>query len=67
MKTTETIDAYVTHLRQVATLLNYGEPQTLRNIQKHTSYKIILGIIFHRGPKTSGRDSEKNINKRKDR
>ena len=26
---TEAIDAYVTHLRQVATLLGYGEPQIL--------------------------------------
>ena len=26
---TETIDAYVTHIRQVATLLGYGEPQIL--------------------------------------
>ena len=27
MKNTETIDAYVTHIRQVAALLGYGEPQ----------------------------------------
>ena len=26
---TETIDAYITHIRQVATLLGYGEPQIL--------------------------------------
>ena len=26
---TETIDAYVTHVRQVAALLGYGEPQIL--------------------------------------
>ena len=26
---TETIDTYVTHIRQVATLLGYGEPQIL--------------------------------------
>ena len=36
-------------------------------IQKHTSYKIVLGIISHRESKTSSRDNEKNINKRKDR
>ena len=28
-KNTEIIDAYVTHIRQVATLLGYGEPQIL--------------------------------------
>ena len=28
-KNTETIDAYVTHIRQIATLLVYGEPQIL--------------------------------------
>ena len=29
MKKTETIDAYETHIRQVAALLGYGEPQIL--------------------------------------
>ena len=36
---------YVTHRRQVATLLGCGEPQIFRGIQKHTPYKIVL-ILF---------------------
>ena len=35
---TETIDAYVTHIRQVAALLGYGEPH--RGVQKHTPTKL---------------------------
>ena len=41
---TETIDAYVTCIRQVATLLGYGEPKILRCIQKPVPHKIVLGI-----------------------
>ena len=57
---TETIDAYVTQIRQVATLLRYGE-LNLRSIQKHTFHKIILDSIFHRRPKTSSRNRKENI------
>ena len=32
---TETIDAYVTHIRQVATLLGYGGPQILEVFKTH--------------------------------
>ena len=64
-KNTETIDAYVTCIKQVATLL--GFTTAFRSFQKHTPDKILLGIISHRRPKTTGRDSEKNISKRKDR
>ena len=32
---TETIDAYVTHIRQVATLLGYGEPKLLEVFKTH--------------------------------
>ena len=38
-----------------------------RGIQKHAPYKIVFGIISHKESMTSGRNSEKNINKRKDR
>ena len=34
-KNTETIDAYVTCIRQVATSLGYGEPQILEVFKKH--------------------------------
>ena len=44
---TETIDSYVTCIRQVATLLGYWNTTNFRSIQKHTSYKIILGTIPH--------------------
>ena len=32
---TETIDAYITQIRQVATLLGYGEPQILEVFKTH--------------------------------
>ena len=32
---TETIDVYVTHIRQVAALLGYGEPQILEAFKTH--------------------------------
>ena len=46
---TETIDAYVTCIRQEATLLGYGATH-LRGFEKYTSHKIILDIIPHRRP-----------------
>ena len=42
---TETLDAYVTCIRQVTTLLGYWRATNFRGIQEHTSYKIILSII----------------------
>ena len=36
----------------------------IRSIQEHTPHKIILGIIPHRGPRTSSTDNKKNIDKR---
>ena len=47
MKNTETIDSYVTHIRQVATLLGYGEPQILevfKNMLPTKLYWILLPI-----------------------
>ena len=44
---TETIDAYVTIIRQVATLLGYGEPQILevfKNILPTKLYWILFPI-----------------------
>ena len=37
-----------TCIRQVATLLGYGEPQILEVFQNTHSHKIILGTISHR-------------------
>ena len=42
---TETIDAYVTHIRQVAALLVYGEPQTLEVFKNTLSIKLYW-ILF---------------------
>ena len=42
---TETIDAYVTHIRQVATLLGYGEPQILE-VFKNTLPTKLYWILF---------------------
>ena len=38
-----------------------------QSIQKHTAHKIILDIVSHRRPKTSGRNSKENIDQRKAR
>ena len=43
---TETVDAYVTHIRQVATLLGYGEPQILK-VLKNT---LLLNCIGYYSP-----------------
>ena len=42
---TETIDAYVTHIRQVAALLGYGEPQILE-VFKNTPPQNCIGYCF---------------------
>ena len=42
---TETIDTYVTHIRQVAALLGYGEPQTLE-VFKNTLPTKLYWILF---------------------
>ena len=43
----ETIDSYVTCIRQVATLLGYGEPLILE-VFKHSTNKIILDFVSNR-------------------
>ena len=43
----ETIDAYVSKIRQVANLLGYQEPQILEVFIKHSPHKIILGPFSH--------------------
>ena len=42
---TETIDTYVTHIRQVAALLSYGEPQILK-VFKNTLPIKLYWILF---------------------
>ena len=38
---TQTIDTYVTHIRQVAALLGYGEPQILEVFKTHSPQNYI--------------------------
>ena len=64
---TETIDVYVNCIRQIVTLLGYQEPQILDVFQNTLPYEIILGSLSHSGLKTSGRNSKKNTDQRKDR
>ena len=40
MKRTETVDSYVTCIRQVATLLGYGEPQVLEVIKNKPATRL---------------------------
>ena len=61
---TETIDVYVTQIRQIATLLGYGEPQILEVFKNTLPIKIILDIIPYRRFKASSRDSKENIDQR---
>ena len=64
---TETIDSYVTRIRQVATLLGYEEPHILE-VFKNTLPTKLYWILFPiEGPKTSSSDSKKNTNQRKTR
>ena len=42
---TETLDAYVTHIRQVATLLGYGEPKILE-VFKNTPLTKLYWVLF---------------------
>ena len=53
---TETLDAYVMLIRQVATLLGYGEPQILKVFKAHF-LQIYIGYYFLKKTKASGRNS----------
>ena len=64
---TDTIDGYFHKVKQVAALLDYGEPQILVIVQKHITQQIVLPVIPNRQSKCCYRDSQKNIDKRKDR
>ena len=59
---TETIDAYVTCISSY--MFRLWGATNFRSIQKHTPYKILLGIIYLR---QAVKTAKKNINKRKDR
>ena len=53
----ETFYSYVTRMRQVVTLLGYGEPQVLEVFKTHTPHKAILVTFPFRRLKASNRDS----------
>ena len=61
----ETIDSFVTRIRQVATLLSYGEPQVLEVFKNMLPNKIILDTVSNRRLETSSRNSKKNTDQRK--
>ena len=61
---TETIDAYVTQIRQVATLLGYGEPQILEVFKNTLSTKLYWILFLIEDPKTSSRKSKENTDQR---
>ena len=42
-KKKKTIQAYITHIRQVATLSGYGEPQTLEVFKNTLPTKLYIG------------------------
>ena len=62
---TETIDSYIIQIRQVATLLGYGEPQILEVFKNTLPTKLYWILFSNRRPKTSGRNSKKNTDQRK--
>ena len=64
---TDTIDRYIHKVKQVAALLDYGEPQILELFKKHITQRIILLAVPYRQSRCHDRDSQKNIDKRKDR
>ena len=47
------IDSYILKVKQVASLLNYGEPENFRIIQKHIAKQVVLDIISNKQPKRS--------------
>ena len=58
MKNTETIDSYVTRIRQVVALLGYEEPQVLEVFKNTLPTKLYWIFISNRRPKTSCRNSK---------
>ena len=57
---TETIDAYVTHIRQVATLLGYGEPRIVE-VFKNTLPTKLYWILFPIGDLRQAIETAKRI------
>ena len=62
---TETIDSYVTQIRQVGKLLGYGEAQILEVFKNTLPTKLYWILHPIEDLKTSSRNSKKNINQRK--
>ena len=58
---TETIDSYVIRIRQVATLLGYGEPQILEVFKNTLPTKLYWILFPYRRSQTSSRDGKENI------
>ena len=58
---TETIDSYVIRIRQVATLLGYGESQILEVFKNTLPSEAILDFVPYRRSQTSSRSGKENI------
>ena len=65
-ESTETIDVYVTHIRQVATLLGYGGPQVLE-VFKSTLPTKLYWILFLIGDLRQAVETAKRILTRENR
>ena len=65
-KNTETIDAYVHHIRQVTILLGYEEPLILE-VFKNTLPTRLYCILFPTVDLWQAVDSKENLNKRENR
>ena len=59
---TETIDAYIHHIRQVANLLGYQDPQILEVFKNTLPSKLYWVLFPYRQLKRCSRHSQKNVN-----
>ena len=64
-KNIETLDSYVTCIRQVTTLLDCGKLQIWKYLKTHFLQNYIGSSISYRWSKTSGRNSQKILMKEK--
>ena len=62
---TKTVDAYVTCIRQVATLVGYGEPQILEVFKTTLPTKLFWILFLIEDLRQAVETAKKNTNKRK--
>ena len=64
-KNGEMINAYVNHIRQVATLLGYQEPEMLEVFKNTLPTKLYWVLFSNNGPETSSRMAKRILTKEK--